>query len=156
MDEEELGKLLGSDMNIGQDEDSLLGGPVNDDQDGVEAVRFRKLLDEVHGVGVPQMIRNGERLEEAIRPMTGSLITGASVAGADILFNVVTELRPGVVTSDNGQGAVLTKMTRENVVVTISEYTEPEITRLGDPDATVVEEETGIVDGPERVCTGIG
>ena len=49
-----------------QNEDFLLGESVNDNKDGCESSRGRKLFDEVHRYGIPGTCGNGKWFEESI------------------------------------------------------------------------------------------
>jgi len=65
---------------MGGDEDTLFRQVVHDDQDGSEARGGRKLLDEIHGNGVPRALQNGELFQEAIRLVAWHLGMGAGSA----------------------------------------------------------------------------
>ena len=62
MEYEEFSKLRRVDGVMSGDEDGLLGETINDDENGGEAGGGWELFDEVHGDGVPRLIRDRELL----------------------------------------------------------------------------------------------
>ena len=52
---------------MGRNENTLLAETVNNDEDGSKSVGLGKLLDEVHGDGVPRTRRDRKLLERSVR-----------------------------------------------------------------------------------------
>ena len=81
---------------MGGDEDTLFRQVVHDDQDGGEAGGGRKLLDEIHGNGVPRTLRNGELFQEAIRLVVRYLGMGAGSTGGHVVLDEGTDSQLGI------------------------------------------------------------
>ncbi len=66
MEYKEAGQLDCGKSIVDWNEDILLGESVNDNKDGCESSRGRKLFDEIHRYGIPGMHGNGKWFEESI------------------------------------------------------------------------------------------
>ena len=56
MEEEKACKAFGVDVVGGRDKDTELGETIDDDEDGGKAGGRRKLLNEIHGNGIPRAL----------------------------------------------------------------------------------------------------
>ena len=70
--------------------------------------------------------------------------------GFAVLFDEFSESRPSVFTSNKVDCLVLTRMSREYVIMFETENAESEIVRVGDVDEIVVSEKTVRCDSPVR------
>ena len=117
MDNEEASKLGGREVRVRRDEDGLLGQAVDDNENVGEPTRGGELLDEVHGDGLPRAKGNGKLLQETIGLVTRSLRTAASRAGVDVVCDERTQFGPNIITADQFDRLVTTKVTSEGVIV---------------------------------------
>ena len=85
---------------MGWDEYALLREAVDNNKDGGVSAGEREVLNEVHGDGVPWSLWHRKLLEESIGTMMQSFGTSAGSTGADKLLHKISELWPGVFTSD--------------------------------------------------------
>ena len=69
--------------------------------------------------------------------MSRCLVTATNGAGFDVVADILAHLRPSIVPSDQFQGAVLAKMSSENVVMVVLKDTETEILGVWDIDAII-------------------
>ena len=79
---------------MGRNEDTLLAETVNDDKDGGKSVGLGKLLNEVHGDGVPGTIGDWKLLYSSIGLVTRSLRTFASGTRCAVVLDECTEIGP--------------------------------------------------------------
>ena len=79
---------------MGRNEDTLLAETVNDDKDGGKSVGLGKLLDEVHGDGVPGTIGDRKLLHGSIGLVTRGLGTPAGGTGCAVVLDESTEIGP--------------------------------------------------------------
>ena len=82
--------------------------------------------------------------------MSLGFCTHTSGTGLAIFLDEFSEAGPSVISEYETCCLVLTRMTEENVIVLVAEYTESEIIRVGDVDKIVVSEETIRGNGPVR------
>lgn len=151
VDEEQLGESCGGDGIMSWDEDTLFGESVDYHEDGGIALRRRKLFDEVHGDGVPWLLRNRKLLQETIRTMTRSLRTSTGCTGANVVFYESPDLWPCIFATNELQGTILSEMSCSRMVMKCPEYTESEVISFWDIDAIVLEKESFGVDAPTWV-----
>ena len=69
--------------------------------------------------------------------MSRCLVTATNGAGFDIVVDILAHLWPSIVPLDQFQGAVLAKMSSENVVVIVLKDTETEILGVRDIDVII-------------------
>ena len=117
MEYEQLRKLRGGDGVVRGDEDGLLCQAIDDDEDGGETIRFGKLLDEVHGDGVPWSVCDGELLEHAVQAMPLGLRTCTGGAGPTVFTNELMDLGPRILAANDLEGLVLPKVAHSGVVM---------------------------------------
>jgi len=88
-----------------------------------------------------------------------SLVALAGNAGSTIITDECPQFQPGILPSDECQGAVLSEVTGEDMVMFILKYTYSECVRSvsgksRNPNTSVVAEKTGVVDRPAWRSTG--
>lgn len=120
MEYEEFSKLRRVDGVMSGDEDGLLGETINDDENGGEAGGGWELFDEVHGDGVPRLIRDRELLESSVGTMTRGFRTVTSSTGFDIVLHKGANSGPSILAADKFQSLVDAKVTGERVVMLIA------------------------------------
>ena len=120
MEYEEFSKLRRVDGVMSGDEDGLLGETINDDENGGEAGGGWELFDEVHGDGVPWLIRDGELLESSVGTMTRGFRTATSSTRFDIVLHEGADSGPSILAADKFQSLVDAKVTGERVVMLIA------------------------------------
>ena len=81
-------------------EECLFRQSINDHEDGGEAFQRRKLLNEVHGYGVPWFLQYGELFQESKRMVSGCLGTGTGCARTDIVLDEGADAQPGIFPTD--------------------------------------------------------
>ena len=79
---------------MGRNEDTLLAETINDDEDGGKSVGLGKLLDEVHGDGVPGTIGDWELLHRSVGLVTRGLGTPAGGIRCTVVLDERTEIGP--------------------------------------------------------------
>ena len=82
-------------------EDTLLGESIDDDQNSGESEGLRKLLDEVHGDGVPGLLGDRELLESSVWLVPGRLGSLTSRAGLAIVLDKPADSGLRTVTDKN-------------------------------------------------------
>ena len=123
---------------MSQNEECLFRQSVNDHKNGGEAFRRRKLLDEVHGYGVPWFLQYGELLQESEQTMSGYLGTGAGCARTDVVLDEGMDTQPGIFLTDEFQSLVLPEVASCRMIMEGSENLEMEIVSFGDEDTIVL------------------
>ena len=121
-------------------EDTLLGESIDDDQNSGESEGLRKLLDEVHGDGVPGLLGDRELLESSVWLVPGCLGSLTSRAGFAIVLDKPADSGPRILSSDELQRLVKAIMTRERMIMLVTENAESEIGVVRDVDAIIEEE----------------
>jgi hypothetical protein len=81
-------------------EESHFRETIDNDKDAGITIRERKLLDEIHGNGVPRTLRNWELSEESVRSVVSVFAAFAKNASSYITFDEGSEARPYVLLSD--------------------------------------------------------
>lgn len=135
---------------MGRNEDTLLAETVNDDKDGGKSVGLGKLLNEVHGDGVPGTFSDRKLLQKSIRPMSAWLTTKTLDTGLAVVLSELTDLRPDIVTQYQLGGLLDTRMTCEDMIVSRLSDAKSKVSRVGDIDAIVEEQETVRGECPPR------
>ena len=69
----------------------------------------------------------------------------------DVFLDEFTESGPGVIATDDVCGLVLSRMSREDVVVLVTEYTESEVVCVRNVNEVIVTEETIRSNGPTEL-----
>ena len=110
---------------------------INDHKDGSEAFQRRKLLNEVHGYGVPWFLWYGELFQEPKRTVLGCLGMGTGCARTDVVLDKGADARPGIFLTDESEGSVLPEVASCRVIVEGSENSETEIISFGNEDMVV-------------------
>ena len=90
---------------------------INNHEDGGEAFRRRKLLNEVHGYGVPWFLQYGELFQESERVVSGCLGMGTGCARTDVVLDKGADARPGIFPTDEFQGSVLPEVASCRVII---------------------------------------
>ena len=121
-------------------EDTLLGESIDDDQNSGESEGLRKLLDEVHGDGVPGLLGDRELLESSVWLGPGRLGSLTSRAGLAIVLDKPADSRPRILASDELQRLVKAIMIRERMIMLVTENAESEIGVVGDVNVIIEEE----------------
>ena len=145
MDEEESGEFRCIEGVVCGDEDRLLGEAVYDDQDVGLPVGGRKLLDEVHGDGIPRALRDGELLQSSVRKMSGGLGSRAGGTGFAVVADEEAESGPGIVAEYESLSLVLTPVSCSRMIVAGLEYAKSQVVDIGDVDATIEAEDSVVV-----------
>ena len=94
---------------------------IYNDQDGVKAGGWRKVLDEIHGDGVPGSFQDQELLQESIGSVMLWLGSHTGGAGLAVVLNEGVEEQPSIVITDKLKGLVLAKVSRDWMVVFVEE-----------------------------------
>ena len=118
-------------------EDTLLGESIDDDQNSGESEGLRKLLDEVHGDGVPGLLGDRELLESSVWLMPGCLGSLTSRARLAIVLDKSADSGPRILSPDKFQRLVKAIMTRERVIMLITENADSEVGDVGNVDAII-------------------
>ena len=71
-----------------------------------------------------------------------------SSARLDVFLNKITESGPSVVTTDKVNGLILARMSGEDMVMFVTENTEPEVVSVGNINETVMAEKSISGNGP--------
>ena len=122
------------------DEDTLLGETVDHDQDGRKSEGFRKLLDEVHGDGIPRLLGDRKLLESSVWLVSRCLGSLTSRARLAIVLDKPAYSGPRILSANEFQRLVIAIMTRKRMIMLVTEDTESEIGVVGDVDAIIEEE----------------
>lgn len=85
------------------------------------------MLNEIHGDGIPWLLRNWELFEQSVWAMSRNFGIGAGGTGTDVVFDIGPDAWPSVAVTDKLKGTVLAKMTREGMVVFVPEHSEAKI-----------------------------
>jgi hypothetical protein len=117
--DEEGGKSGGIDLIRSGDEDALLGKPIDDNQYGCEAGGLGKMLDEVHGDGIPRTSWDRELLNETIGFVAGGLSPTTSRARGDKVVNELSDSGPSVFPSDELNSLINPEVSCKEVVVLV-------------------------------------
>ena len=80
----------------------------------------------------------------------GCLRAFASGAGIAEVFDHSPEIRPDILAMDELNGFVLSKVTRQDVIVIVLNDFESEVRRIWYVDSIILVERSGLVDGPVR------
>ena len=122
---------------MSRNEECLFRQSINDHKDGHEAFQRRKLLNEVHGYGVPWFLRYGELLQESERTVSGCLGTGTGCARTDVVLDKGADAWPGIFSTDEFQCSVLPEVASCRMIVESSENSEAEVVSFRDEDTVV-------------------
>ena len=78
---------------------------------------------------------------------------GSHTSGArfDVLLDEFTESGPGIVTTDEVNGLILSGVSGEDMVMLVAEDTEPEVIRVRNIDEVIMAEESVRSNGPARL-----
>src|SRR5271168_2771574 len=79
------------------------------------------------------------------------LRTHTSSARLTIFLDKFTESRPGILTTDEVNGFILTRMSGKDMIMLVAENTEPEIVGVRNIDEIVVTEKSVRSKGPTRL-----
>src|SRR6266540_3723609 len=102
---------------VGRNEDPLLGESVNDNKDGCESSRGRKLFNEVHRYGIPRTRGNGKWFEKSIGFVLMRLDSAADRAQVTVVFYEGLHTGPDIISTNQFGSLVLTVMTCKRVIV---------------------------------------
>ena len=148
-DEDESEVFRGT-IDCSWNEDCLLGESVDDYKNGVKTGGGRKRFNEVHRDGVPRTFGDRQLSKKSVRFVTLGFCTHTSSTRLAVVLDIFSESRPSVFSKDETCCFVLTRVTRENVIVLVTEDFETEVVRVRNVDEVVVTEETIGGDGPAR------
>ena len=78
---------------------------------------------------------------------------GSHTSGArfDVLLDKFTESRPGIVMTDEVNRLILSRVSREDMVMLVAEDVEPEVIRVRNVDEVIMAEESVRSNGPARL-----
>ncbi|EPS93899.1 hypothetical protein FOMPIDRAFT_1135288 [Fomitopsis schrenkii] len=102
MEYKQLGEFRSGECIVCRDEDTLLGDAVHYDEDGGKTVGIWKLLNEIHGDGVPGPFQDRKLLEGAIWKVTWNLGSSAGGTGFAVIPDEEAASGPRVVPKDKG------------------------------------------------------
>ena len=165
MEDEELGELRGGDGVVSRDKDRLFRESVNNDEDCCITGGGRELLNEIHGDGIPRLLRDRKLFKTSIWSVTGSFSSVTTSAGLTEILNKVAKSGPGVLSSDQVDSLVLSEVSSGRMIVLVSENSKSEIFRVRYINTIVFPEETIGVQRPSGIgflgiemgkCEGIG
>ncbi len=141
---------------MSQDTDELLAGAIDNVEDGGVSVGGRELFDEVEGDGMPGSGRNQELLDESKWFVARVLVPFAGDATVNKVFNISTDVRPSVISSEQVKSTVLARVSCSRMVMLELENMGVEVASFGTDvrniNTVVDEKEAGVGDG----VTGIG
>jgi hypothetical protein len=104
------------------------------------SVGLQEVFNEVHGDRVPQVLWDGELLEEFIGFVTGGLgMLACGTVVAEFLYEGL-KVGPDVFLLDYCKGFVLTSVPREDVIMFVLENSESEIVHIWDVNLIMVVE----------------
>src|SRR5882672_6655460 len=98
----------------------------NDWNQGITG-RWRELLYEIHGNGIPRLLGNQKLLEKSIGSVAHRFGVGTDCTQLAVVFDVDQKSGPIIVHLDLVKSHFLTEMTCKGVVVQVLENTESEI-----------------------------
>src|SRR5436190_16665147 len=101
------------------------------------SIRGRELLDEVHRNGVPWFLGDRELLKESVGFMTRGFGTCATSARLAIVENERSEIGPGIFSANKREGLILPETTRKNMVMFVTEYSEPKVLSVWDINPSI-------------------
>ena len=119
-------------------EECLFRQSINDHEDGGEAFQRRKLLNEVHGYGVPWFLQYRGLFQESEWTMSGCLGMGTGCARTNVVLDEGMDALPGIFLMDEFQGSVLPEVASCRMIVEGLENSEMEIVSFGDEDTIVL------------------
>ena len=93
-------------------------------------IGWRKLFDEVECDRMPWSRRNRELLDETERLVSGSLVSLAGNTTVNIVFDVSTYVRPGVIASEQVVSSVLSRVSSSWMIMFELEDTGVEVTSI--------------------------
>ena len=91
--------------------------------------RWRELY-EIHGNGIPRLLRNQKLLEKSVGSVAHRFGVGTDGTQFAVVFDIDWKSRPIVVHSDLVKSLCLTKVTCKGVVMQVLKNTESEIARI--------------------------
>lgn len=103
----------------------MLGQQVDKNQDGGVIREDWQLFNEVHRDGVPWSVWDRELFESTVGFVLRYLDLSTRSAGFDVLFDEGTYAGPGILLTYELQHSMLTEMSCNQVVMTISKYLKP-------------------------------
>lgn len=119
VNDEELSEFGRSDSNVTRDEDALLRHAVNNNKDSIKAIGVRELFNEVHRDGVPRLLGDRELVEIAVGLVVLRFGSHAVCTGLAVVFDKGPKSRPSVLTTNEFDGLVLSKVTSKDVIVLV-------------------------------------
>jgi len=97
---------------------------------------------------VPRAVQNRKLFEKTVGFVTRSLGSFARSTGGAVILDEGTDVRPNILTANEGKGPVDSKMTGEWMIVFELEYPESEIVNVRNVHPAIKAEETLVVDRP--------
>lgn len=144
--EEELGcsQRIEAIHVAGEEVDHLAEAVDNNKDCGKAGLCLREVCDEVHGDRRPRAGRNSERVERAIRFVRWRLDPLAEVACLDVVADHVVHTWPIVVSTDDRQGLVCTKMSTKGTIVVFAKDLKPKL-RGGQEESRAIFENEAVL-----------
>ena len=105
------------------------------DQDSGKARGCGELFYEIHGDGIPWLLRDGELFEHTVGAMTWGLRASTGSAGLDIVLDIRVYSWPCVFTSDEVECTALPIVTQKWMVVFEVKDAKAEVVCFRDEDA---------------------
>ena len=123
------------------DADKLLTCAIDDIEDGGVTVGWRELFDEVEGDRMLRSGRDRELLDESEWLVSRVLIPFARDAAVNKIFDVSTDIRPCIISSEKVEGSILAGVSCSRMIVLELENAGSKIagfgTSVGDVNAVV-------------------
>ena len=88
--------------------------------------------------------------------MTRGLRTCATSAGSAVVEYECSEIGPGIFPADKLEGLILSEVARKDVVMFVTEYSEPKVLSFWDVDSFVVEQESLTANCPPGIYGVLG
>ena len=99
------------------DSDELLTCAIDDVEDGSVTMGWWKLFNKVERNGMPWLGWNGKLLNKSEWLVSGVLVSFAGDAAVNEIFNISTDIQPGVVSLDQDEHLVLARVSCSQVIV---------------------------------------
>jgi hypothetical protein len=102
VNKEEPGETGRGNMNVAGDKNDLLGRSITNDEDTIILAGKRKLFNEVHGYRMPRTEGYREWSQQSVRAMPRSFVAFADDTRLAVVPDERPELRPSILSSDEG------------------------------------------------------
>ena len=98
------------------------------------------MFDEVHQDGVPWLLGDWELFKESVGFVTRGFGTCATSARLAIVKDECSEIGPGIFPVDKLEGLILSEVARKDVVMFVTEYSEPKVLSVWDINPSITKQ----------------